>query len=310
MNDSPPRVTVVITTHNRCEEVLQAVESCLMQTEPCEVLVYDDASTDQTSETLRTRFPKIRVVHLAERSGYIALRNRGFREATGEFVVSIDDDAYFTSPATLGAVVAMLDEFPQAGALALPYIEPFSGRETMPVLPRGTRMRNYIGCSHAVRREVALKLGGYPEFLIHQGEERDLTIRMLDRGDDILFADTPPIVHLYSPKRDVSRVTYYGFRNTILFCWMRLPFPECLFRAALHTLALFAYKFTWSSLGLRMRALSAGWFGAIRYWSMRVPVSRNAYRLYRQLGSHGPLPSPIEVSAPPARQAVPTGILN
>ncbi len=288
MTTRKSRVTVVITTHNRCEEVTQAVESCLRQTEPCEVLVYDDASTDQTTDTLQARFPGIRVIHSDKRTGYITLRNRGFREATGEFIVSIDDDAYFTSPETLGEVVEMFDEFPNAAALALSYIEPYSGRETMPDLPHGTRMRNYIGCSHAVRREIALEMGSYPELLIHQGEERDLTIRLIDRGFDILFADTPPIVHLYSPKRDMSRISYYGFRNTIWFCWMRLPFPECLFRAIMQTLSLFGYQFSWGSLGERLRSLGAGWLGLIPSWRLRVPVSRNAYRQYRQFATHGP----------------------
>ncbi len=296
MSDSPPRVTIVITTHNRCCDVIRAIESCLMQSEACEILVYDDASTDQTAETLRTRFPSIRVVHSETRCGYIALRNRGFREGQGEIVVSIDDDAYFTDPATLTQVVDMFDRHPLAAALALPYIEPDSGRPTMTPIPPATRMRNYIGCAHAIRRHMALELGGYPELLIHQGEERDLCIRLLDRGYEILYAGTPPIDHLYSSQRDHSRVNYYGFRNTILFCWMRLPFPECLPRAVVSTLKLLCYQFSWDQLGVRLQALAAGWFGLLIHRRCRRPVSRHTYRLFQQLPSHGPLSIPMRSS--------------
>ena len=298
MSDSPLRVTIVITTHNRCCDVIRAIESCLMQTEACEILVYDDASQNQSAELLRARFPSIRVVRAETRCGLIALRNRGFHEGQGEIIVSIDDDAYFTDPATLTQVINMFDQHPLAAALALPYIEPESGRPTMtPVLP-ATRMRNYIGCAHAIRRHTALELGGYPELLIHQGEERDLCIRLLDQGYEILCAGTPPIVHLYSAQRDHSRVNYYGFRNTILFCWMRLPFPECFLHAAISTLKLLCYQFSWHRLGVRLQALAAGWFGLLLYQRWRSPVSRRTYQLFQQLPSHGPLPLPIRSSHP------------
>ncbi len=303
----PPRVTVVITTHNRCQDVIRAVESCLMQTESCEVLVYDDASIDLTSETLRARFPEIRVVHSEVRRGLIALRNQGFRDGQGEIVVSIDDDAFFTSADTLTQVVDMFDEYPQAAALALPFIEPYSARPTTPPLARATRMRNFTGCSHAIRRHIALKLGGYSELLVHQGEERDLSIRLLDQGFEILCADTVPLIHLYSPQRDLSRVNYYGFRNTILFCWMRLPFPECLLRAVICTFELLRYRFSWDRFGIRLAALVAGWLGLLVYWRSRFPVSRHTYRLYRRLASHGPFSAPAHASSSLSTQVHPRG---
>lgn len=305
MSDTPPRVTVVITTHNRCPDAIRAIESCLFQTETCEILVYDDASHDQTAETLRARFDSIRVVRSESRVGLITLRNRGFREATAEIIVSIDDDAYFTDPATLTQVVQMFDHYPLAAALALPFIEPHSARAAMPPVPRATRMRSYIGCAHAIRRHVALAVGGYLELLVHQGEERDLCIRLLDRGYEILSADTPWIVHLYSSQRDQSRVNYYGFRNTILFCWIRLPFPECLLRAVLSTWKLLCYQFTWNRLGLRLQALAAGWFGLLRYQKWRCPVSRRTYRLFQQLTSHGPCVIPNCSSLSPPVPALP-----
>ena len=294
-----PLVTVVITTHNRCDEVVQAVASCCSQTLACEVLVYDDASSDQTTETLQSRYPHIRVIRSESRQGYIALRNRGFREATADIVVSIDDDALFTDSHSLAGVVKTMAEFPNAAALALPYIEPYSNRATMALLPKGTRMRSYVGCAHAIRRQVAIDLGSYQVQLVHQGEERDLAIRMIDHGYEILFADTPPIVHLYSSKRDHSRVNFYGFRNTIIFCWMRIPFPNCVGRAVISTAQLLLHRFSWGSLWDKFISLGAGWLGLLLFWKIRSPVSRKAYRLYRQLASHGPLPSAAVPTASP-----------
>ncbi len=94
-------------------------------------------------------------------------RNRGFQEARASIVVSLDDDAYLTDKHTLARIVALFSEFPQAGAFALPYGEPRCDHriDGMPPLAVGTPLRNYVGCAHAARRQVALKAGGYPELL-------------------------------------------------------------------------------------------------------------------------------------------------
>lgn len=283
------KITVVITTHNRREEVVGAVDSCLRQSVPCEVLVYDDASAEPIQSLLSHYPPSVKVIRSPSRVGYIALRNRGFREASGEIVVSIDDDAYFSSPETLSRVIELFSLYPDAGAFALPYVEPNSGRETMPVLPVGTQMCNYIGCAHAIERQVALSLGGYLELLVHQGEERDLTIRMIDSGHDVLMADTPPIVHLYSPNRDHSRLSYFGYRNTILFCWIRIPFPDCVFKAVTSSVGLLLHRFRWRWLVPQLWAIAAGWFGLLRFRQYRQPVSRRTYREYTQRARHGPI---------------------
>ena len=282
----PPRVTVVITSRNRLAEVTQAVPSCLAQAEPCEILVYDDASTEHTVEDLKSRFPSIRVIRSEERVGLICVRNRGFREALGDIVVSIDDDAFFSTPDTLSQVLARISRYPQAAAFALAYVEPYADREKLPPLPEGTKVRGYVGCAHAIYRAAALTLGGYPELLVHQGEERDHAIRLIDEGQDIVYLDTPPIVHLYSPKRDLPRISFYGYRNTLLFAWMRLPFPECVIRAVVGSAQLMFYRFTWSSAWACIPSLAAGWWGLIHFRQHRKPVSRAAFRKYRCLPSH------------------------
>ena len=44
-----PVASVVITTRNRCDELVDAVRSALNQSVPVEVLVIDDGSTDGTA---------------------------------------------------------------------------------------------------------------------------------------------------------------------------------------------------------------------------------------------------------------------
>jgi glycosyltransferase involved in cell wall biosynthesis len=288
-----PTVSIVISTRNRRDDVLRAIESALAQEYPSlEVLVYDDASTDGTAEAVSAEFPEVRLHASSERGGYLRWRNRGFRESRGAYVVSIDDDGYFADTETVSRIVELFDAYPQAAGIALPYVEPQSSRtqSRMPPTPVGTQLRNYIGCAHALRRDVVLQLGGYRELLVHQGEERDLSLRLLDAGWQIVLGDCPTIVHCYSPNREVSRISFYGYRNTLLFSGLNVPLPEAAVRLVVDSIQLLMYRFSWATLPSRVGAVLAGCWACLRYVGERRPVGRGTYRLYRRLPLHGPMP--------------------
>ena len=89
-----PTVSVIIPTWNRATTVIPAIESALGQTHaPLEVLVCDDASTDDTEERVR-RMSDPRVHWLpGPRGGRPAIpRNRGMAAARGEWLAFLDSD--------------------------------------------------------------------------------------------------------------------------------------------------------------------------------------------------------------------------
>ncbi len=298
MNRDHKSATVVIVTRNRRADALRAVRSALDQSyEPLEVLVYDDASTDGTAAALTQAFPTVRVERVEQRVGYIALRNRGFREARGEIVFSIDDDAYFASGDIVSKVVQRFQEFPRAAALALRYREP--GRPERLGFLRGIGdgdlVRNYIGCAHAIRRQVALEAGGYRDWLIHQGEERDLCLRLMERGYEVRYVESPPIVHVPSASRDHTELAYLGLRNTFLFDVVNVPFPDVVWRLPVDVLQLVRYRATWRTLPRRLWHVVRGLAACASYCPRREPVSRATYGRFRNLTVHGPV-APTETT--------------
>ena len=54
-----PKVTIVIPTFNRSELVQKAIESSLNQTYPCEIIVCDHGSTDNTPTVMKRHKNKI-----------------------------------------------------------------------------------------------------------------------------------------------------------------------------------------------------------------------------------------------------------
>ncbi len=89
-------VSVVIPTFNRRELLAPTLDSVLGQTRaPLEILVVDDGSTDDTASWIEANYAdKVRVVR-QQNGGVARARNRGWREAKGEWVAFLDHDDVF-----------------------------------------------------------------------------------------------------------------------------------------------------------------------------------------------------------------------
>ncbi len=282
------QATVLITTKDRRDELRTALQSVVAQTVPVEMLVIDDGSTDGTADMVRSEFPGARLIRHHESRGLIVRRNEGARLAAAPVVVSIDDDAAFSTP---HVVQQTLQDFgpDRVGAVAIPHIDVNRDSRVGRRAPDADQVYvtdRYIGTAHAVRRDVFLHLGGYREALVHQGEEGDFCLRMLAAGYVVRLGTADPIHHFESPKRDFRRMDYYGVRNAVLFAWQNVPIPFLLAhlpvvvsRCLVHTLE-----------PRRLKTRVAGLIDAIRQCASveRAPVSRQAYQLARTL-ARGPV---------------------
>ena len=87
-------VTAIIPTHNRADMLVRAIKSVQRQTYPhLEIIVVDDASTDNTKEVVEgIDDSRIRYVRHETNRGGSAARNTGISAVTGEYVAFLDDD--------------------------------------------------------------------------------------------------------------------------------------------------------------------------------------------------------------------------
>ena len=93
---APPFFSIVIPAYNRADKIQRTLQSCLAQTEPdFEIVVVDDGSGDDTRAVVEGMGdPRIRYVW-QQNAGASAARNRGAREARGEYVAFLDSDDEF-----------------------------------------------------------------------------------------------------------------------------------------------------------------------------------------------------------------------
>lgn len=86
-------ISVVVPTYNCANYIAEALTSVLHQTlSPCEILVIDDGSTDNTAEVVAA-FNDSRIRYLKqENAGVSAARNYGLECASGNFIAFLDAD--------------------------------------------------------------------------------------------------------------------------------------------------------------------------------------------------------------------------
>lgn len=115
-----PLVSIVIPTHNRAELLHEAIESALDQHAAgelfnTEIVVVDDASTDETAEVVAS-YPGLRYVRLDANRGVSAARNAGIRASTGTYIGLLDDDDLWL-PQKLRRQVPVLERHREVGVV-------------------------------------------------------------------------------------------------------------------------------------------------------------------------------------------------
>ena len=93
-----PKVSVIVPVYNVEPYLGQCLDTILLQTlQDIEVICVDDGSTDGSLSILQTYAmfdDRLKVIH-QENAGAAAARNRGLKEATGEFISVLDSDDFF-----------------------------------------------------------------------------------------------------------------------------------------------------------------------------------------------------------------------
>jgi len=111
-------VSIIVATHNRSTMITAAIDSLLTQTYGnLEIIIVDDASTDNTPEVVSTLLMKdhrINTFRSEKNIGPGAARNLGVSHANGQYIAIMDDDdsAY---PNRIETQARFLDENPDVG---------------------------------------------------------------------------------------------------------------------------------------------------------------------------------------------------
>ena len=118
-------MSVVIVNWNAGELLPRCVQS-LVETAMdlvSEIVVVDNASTDDSVAKLRAAFPEVMVLVNEHNRGFSAANNQGLRHTHGRYVLLLNPDTE-VRPGALASLVGFLDTHPQVGACGPKLLNP------------------------------------------------------------------------------------------------------------------------------------------------------------------------------------------
>lgn len=183
MNPSP-LISIVLPTYNGAKYIRQSIRSCLDQTHAnWELIVVDDASTDNTVEILAElsrNDSRIRVLRHAVNQKLPAALNTGFANAAGDYLTWTSDDNQFR-PKALAKLLEVLEASPQVGLVYSDYtLIDEHGKETQRRRVADSRQlyaTNSVGPCFLYRRRVMEEVGDYARDLF-LAEDYDYWLRI------------------------------------------------------------------------------------------------------------------------------------
>lgn len=223
MNMTTPLITIGITAHNAAATITRAVDSALAQDWPdTEILIYDDASADDTPEIIKKREAEkknIRVISGRKNKGVAHSRNRLIEHAKGDFLTFFDDDDV-SDPRRVKRQHERITRYEREHASDAPVIchtartqiypdgvyryEATMGTAEGGVAPHGEEVAARIltgrktpgifgstaTCSQMARISTYRDLGGFDEDF-RRGEDTDLNIRLAFKGGHFVGIEEP-----------------------------------------------------------------------------------------------------------------------
>ena len=226
-----PDISVVIVSYKVPALLRACLASLQREVDGCsyEVIVVENASSDNSVEMVRDEFPGVQLIALDENIGFAAGSNLGARAAAGEYVLLLNPDTELVGD-TLGALLRYARAHPEAGLVGGRTLRPDGeldpgscwGAQSLWSLVcfasglssvfRGSQLFNpeslagwsrdserqvdiVTGCLCLAPRAVWEQLDGFDESFFMYGEDADLATRARKRGYHPAITPEAVILH-------------------------------------------------------------------------------------------------------------------
>lgn len=120
----PPPTAIVLVSWNTQDLLRQALRSVREHAGmPVHVIVVDNASSDGSTAMVCAEFPEATLIANPDNRGFGQANNQGFAAGQEPFILLLNSDAQLT-PGSLPALVATLEQHPEAGAVGARLVYP------------------------------------------------------------------------------------------------------------------------------------------------------------------------------------------
>ena len=282
------KVAVVILNYNGQKFLEQFLPNVIANCDPAlaEVIVADNASTDDSVEFMREHFPDIRLIENGSNGGFSMGYNLALRQIDAEYYVLLNSDIEVASH-WIEPVVELMDAHPEIAACQ-PKILSYYHKEKFEYAGasggfidqygypfcRGRIFQNLeddkgqydtpcevfwaTGACMFVRADLYHQIGGLDDSFFAHMEEIDLCWRLKNAGYKVYCCPQSKVYHIGGgtlPKNS-PRKTYLNFRNNLSLLVKNLPKHRVkrtiLYRIFLDWVAAFKFLFEGCPKDFRM----------------------------------------------------------
>ena len=245
------RVAVVILNYNGAAMLERFLPSVLACSPEAKVFVADNASTDNSVEVMRHKFPTTALICLDRNFGFAEGYNKALELVEAEYYLLLNSDVEVT-PGWLVPLLAFMDA--NAGVMACQpknkdffeyagasggfidrYGYPYCRGRVFDVVEKDKGQYNdpcrvfwATGAAMMVRSKAFWDVGGLDGRFFAHMEEIDLCWRMNARGGELFCVPQSVVYHVGGATLSKSnpRKTYLNFRNNLLLLYKNIPQEE------------------------------------------------------------------------------------
>lgn len=228
MRPAQPMVSVCIPNYNGAEYIEQCIRSVLAQERDyeIEIILHDDASTDESLQIIRAQFPQVEVLANKENVGFCISNNRMVDHSRGEYVLLLNNDAVLR-PGSLKAFRDYAVTQPIQGILGLPQYTLYDGSlvdrgyefdlfmNPIPVFAEGpTEVSTVTGACLWIPRKVWDEIGGFPDWFESVAEDIYLCHAALLLGYPVVVLAAPGFDHWIGRNLGGGKIVSEGLVST------------------------------------------------------------------------------------------------
>lgn len=263
------KLAVVILNYNGASMLSRFLPSVLKYSPGAEIVVADNASTDDSVAVLAAGFPAVRLIRLDRNYGFADGYNMALEQVDAEYCLLLNSDVEVTE-GWLAPLLSFMESNPgavacqpkilaynnktqfeyagAAGGFIDRYGYPYCRGRLFDTVEEDNGQYNDVcrvfwatGAAMMVRSDAFRKAGGFDGRFFAHMEEIDLCWRMLARGGEIYVVPQSMVYHVGGAtlKKSNPRKTFLNFRNNLLMLYKNLPVGEL--RGVMRVRALLDY---------------------------------------------------------------------
>lgn len=218
--DPAPLTYIIVITFNGKHHLERCLPS-LLNTDYSnfQIVLLDNASTDNTSEYVRRAYPNVRILRNPHNYGFAKGNNVAMAVALedgAQYVLLLNDDTVILDPDWLNQAIVVAEKGPDIGMVGFDITADLQKSCSSNVEVK--EVDRIPGCALLIRCELLHHLGLFDEVYFAYGEESDLEARAIKAGYRLLEINSP----LYhrgagSFSRMPIRFAFLFMRNWIRF---------------------------------------------------------------------------------------------